>query len=149
MSENVSFFPLTAFGLTAFFLLATVFMTADIAHAAGAAPNPEASCKCPNEAKKNLKPKFADLSVTLDETDEIAALESVQFALTEVADGATYVWHRSNGRISGFVKPVSSYKSSGGSVCRTATIIFHSGETTKKTEAKACRLPTGVWQIEG
>lgn len=143
MSENVSFFPLAASGLMAFVLVAAVFVGADVA------ASPEANCSCPNSAKKNLKPKFAGLSVVLDETDEIAALESVQFALTEVADGATYVWHRSNGHISGFVKPVSSFKASDGSVCRTATIVFSSGNTTKKTEAKACRLPTGVWQMNG
>ena len=85
----------------------------------------------------------------LDESDEIAALESVQFALSEVADGSSYVWHRSNGRLSGIVKPMSSFKDTHGSVCRHVLVVFNSTDLTKKTEAVACRLATGVWQLEG
>ena len=40
------------------------------------------------------KPSLAELKATLDDTDAIATLEAVQMALTEVGDGATYVWHR-------------------------------------------------------
>ena len=43
-----------------------------------------------------MKPKFAGLQGPLDESDEIAALQSVQYALSEVADGSSYIWHRSN-----------------------------------------------------
>jgi surface antigen len=84
----------------------------------------------------------------LNESDEVAALESVQFALTEIADGSSYIWHRNHGRMSGIVKPVSSFKDASGSVCRYAVVVLSSFDITKRTEFVACRLPTGVWQIE-
>lgn len=154
MRSNTSLFPLTASGLTAFALVAAIFYSSDFA-AAGepavqlpAAPAP--SCSCPNSgAQKTAKPKFAGLTGPLDESDEIAALESVQYALTEVADGSSFVWHRSNGRLSGVVKPLASFKDPKGSVCRHVLVVLNSTDLTKKTEAVACRLATGVWQLEG
>lgn len=96
-----------------------------------------------------MKPKFAGLQGSLDESDEIAALQSVQYALSEVADGSSYIWHRSNGRLSGVVKPLTSFKDQQGSVCRHVLVVLNSSETTKKTETVACRLSSGVWQLEG
>ena len=78
----------------------------------------------------------------------LAALESVQLALTEVADGSSYVWHRSHGRLSGLVKPLSSFKDTRGAVCRHAVVVLSGVEATKRTEIVACRLPTGIWQLE-
>ena len=46
----------------------------------------------------------------LDEKDEIAALERIQYALSEVSDGKTYVWRRWHGRLSGIVQPTASFK---------------------------------------
>jgi surface antigen len=115
-----------------------------------AQPQSQAGCSCPNSgAQKSTKPKFADLKLPLDESDEIAALESVQFALTEVADGSSYVWHRNNGRLSGVIKPLTSFKDSRGSVCRHVLVVLNSTDLTKKTEAVACRLSTGVWELDG
>lgn len=151
MSSNQSFFPLAAGGLTAFALAAAVFVTSNFA-AASEAQNPDAtaSCSCPKSgAQKSAKPKLAELTVPLDESDEIAALESVQFALTEVADGSSYVWHRSHGRLSGIVKPLTSFKDAQGGICRHVMVVFNATGATKKTEAVACRLPTGVWQLDG
>ena len=155
MSSNPSFFALAAGGLTAFALVASVFVSSDFATAAEAAPQPlplpqAPSCSCPNSgAHKPTKPKFADLKMPLDESDEIAALESVQFALTEVADGSSYVWHRSHGRLSGVVKPLSSFKDQRGSICRHVMVVFNGVAESKKTEAVACRLASGVWQMDG
>ena len=81
--------------------------------------------------------------------DEMAALTSVQHALSSVADGATYVWHRHNGRISGLVKPTSSFKSGEGAICRHVIVLMTSGQLTKKTEGVACRGPNGVWSLDG
>ena len=50
----------------------------------------------------------------LDEKDEIAALERIQYALSEVGDGKTYVWRRWHGRLSGIVQPTASFKDTGG-----------------------------------
>jgi surface antigen len=100
------------------------------------------------------RPKFAEAPPTaqrtvLDETDEIAALESVQFALTEVGDGASYIWHRNNGRLSGMVQPVTSFKDGQGQICRHVVVVLTTGMTTKKTEGVACRLTSGQWKLEG
>lgn len=153
MRSNPSFFPLAACGLTAFALVSAIFYSSDFAAADPmAAPTPPSapSCTCPNSgAQKSTRPKFAGLQGPLDESDEIAALQSVQYALSEVADGSSYIWHRSNGRLSGVVKPLSSFKDQQGGVCRHVLVVLNSSDSTKKTEAVACRLATGVWQLEG
>lgn len=151
MRTNESMFPLAAGGLTAFALVATLYFSTSFARAADASSSSSApGCSCPNNgAQKSTKPKFADLKLPLDESDEIAALESVQFALAEVADGSSYIWHRSNGRLSGVVKPLASFKDPHGAVCRHVLVVLNSTDLTKKTEAVACRLPTGVWEMEG
>lgn len=109
-----------------------------------------ASCSCP-PAKEKLwhRPKFADFRHELDETDEVAALESVQLALSEVGDGATYVWHRRHGRLSGIVQPTSSFRDAGGGVCRHVVVMLSAGTASQKTEGVACRLADGRWQLEG
>lgn len=109
-----------------------------------------ASCTCP-PAKEKLwhRPKFADFRSLLDEADEVAALESVQLALSEVGDGASYVWHRRHGRLSGIVQPTTSFKDAGGGVCRHVVVLLSAGTETKKTEGIACRLPDGRWQLDG
>ncbi|HEY8246986.1 MAG TPA: hypothetical protein VIG38_06860 [Hyphomicrobium sp.] len=85
----------------------------------------------------------------LDEKDEIAALERIQYALSEVSDGKTYVWRRWHGRLSGIVQPTASFKDSGGKVCRHLIVLMTTGKNTKKQEGIACRLPSGRWQLDG
>jgi surface antigen len=88
-------------------------------------------------------------SYKLDEKDEIAALERIQFALSEVGDGKTYVWRRWHGRLSGLVQPTASFKDKDGKVCRHLVVLMTTGRTTKKQEGIACRLASGRWQLEG
>ncbi len=108
------------------------------------------NCTCPLDKEKLWsRPKFADLRSALDEADEVAALESVQVALSEVADGSSYVWHRRNGRLSGIVQPTSSFKDSAGQVCRHIVVVLSAGSDSKKAEGIACRLANGRWQLEG
>ncbi len=147
MSEHVSLFPLAATGATAFALVAALLLAPDFARAAEVAPATP-GCGCPDNAAKSRKPKFAAYT-SLDETDELAALESLQFALTEVGDGSTYVWRRSHGRLSGLVKPTRSFKNAGGAVCREAVVILNGVDDTKKTQTIACRMENGVWRLEG
>lgn len=147
MSQGVSFFPVAASALTAFAIVAAVFMAPSFAHAADAAGPP--GCSCPDGSATSSKPNFTRLSPPLDASDEIAALQSLQFALTEVADGSSYVWHRSHGRLSGIVRPLRSHKDGAGAVCRTIVVILNGTDITKKTETTACRLAGGVWQIAG
>jgi surface antigen len=85
----------------------------------------------------------------LDEKDEIAALERIQYALSEVGDGKTYVWRRWHGRLSGLVQPTASFKDSSGKVCRHLIVLMTTGHNTRKQEGIACRLPSGRWQLDG
>jgi hypothetical protein len=85
----------------------------------------------------------------LDASDEIAALEALQLALTEVGDGAAYVWHRRKGELSGIVQPTASFKDARGNVCRHIVVVLSSGRRSKRTEGVACRLASGVWQLGG
>jgi hypothetical protein len=175
MRSESSLVAVAATAVAAVGLVAAVYLTPDLAHAADAttrasttergpaspdkaaprstAPDGKsgAACTCPPANKEKLwhRPKFAELRSFLDEADETAALESVQLALSEVGDGSTYVWHRHNGRLSGIVQPTASFKNAGGSVCRHIVVMLTSGPDTKKTEGIACRLADGRWQLEG
>lgn len=145
MSTNASFFPLAAAGATAFALVAAIFVPYDYTWAAEQSPK---ATSCPKPSALDLNAKSPEIKAALDRDDEYAALESVQWALTEVADGSSYVWHRAHGRLSGVVKPISSFKDMHGGVCRHAVVVLHGNDRTRRTEIVACRLPTGIWQLE-
>jgi hypothetical protein len=119
--------------------------------AAEGAPAQNPSCSCPGQdgPKRDARPKFADLQSSLDEGDEIAALEAIRIALTEIGDGATFVWRRANGRISGVVKPTSSFRNVEGRICRHILIVLAAGTRTGKIEGVACRLDSGRWELDG
>jgi len=85
----------------------------------------------------------------LDEKDEIAALERIQYALSEVGDGKTYVWRRWHGKLSGLIQPTGSFKDGDGKICRHLIVMMTTGKNTKRQEGIACRLPSGRWQLEG
>ncbi len=117
-------------------------------------------CTCPNAAPKPapephkapvvaVKPKFAETNPHLDESDEIAALEAIRVALTEVGDGNSYVWYRRYGRLSGIVQPTVSFKDPAGRVCRHILLIMTVGAATGRAEGIACRLGDGRWQLDG
>lgn len=111
------------------------------------------SCSCPETREKSGRPKFAGLiagpTSALDESDEVAALASVQQALNGAGDGQAYVWARNNGRLSGLVRPISSFRNDAGQICRHVLVLLTTGQTTKKTESTACRLTGGRWQLGG
>jgi len=83
-----------------------------------------------------------------DDSDEIAALEAVRIALTEVGDGGAYVWRRRHGRLSGVVMPTASFKD-GGRVCRHLRLLLTRGDRVGTAEGVACRLGDGRWQLGG
>ena len=70
------------------------------------------------------QPKVAELKPSFDASDEVAALEAMQLALSEVGDGSTYVWHRTGGRLSGIVRPTTSFKGEAGRVCRHVVLLL-------------------------
>jgi surface antigen len=164
MCENQTLVSLAAGGLTAFAFVATIFLSSGDIYAADAparvrSPAAEQaqdpSCACPDTSSSRQKPKYAELKSApddgrpLDSGDEVAALSSVQHALSATADGATYIWHRNNGRISGLVKPTSSFKNVEGTVCRHVVVMLTTGSKTRKAEGVACRGTGGVWSLEG
>jgi surface antigen len=160
MRESYSNVPLAAGGLTAFALVAAIFLSSDLVMAGepdvAAATKPRAApCTCPGASNRPQKPKYAELKSSIDDGqaldagDETAALSSIQHALSSVADGSTYVWHRNNGRLSGLVKATSSFKNADGAICRHIIVMMTTGPKTRKAEGVACRGQNGVWSLEG
>ena len=115
-----------------------------------------ATCTCPESenAKPWPRPKFADAEppkplTDLDARDEIAALEAVHLALSEIGDGASYVWHQRDGRLSGIINPTASFKDPDGRVCRHIIMSLTAGRSTARTEGIACRMADRSWRLEG
>jgi surface antigen len=161
MGPNTSIFPLAACAATAALFVAAILMISDFAYADEAnKATGGGQCTCPdsggNSGKLWSRPKFADLQASdetsntrLDLKDEIATLETLQMALSEVGDGSTYVWHRYHGRLSGVIKPTTSFKDGSGQVCRHVIVVLTSGSRSQRSEGIACRLATGQWQLQG
>jgi len=142
MGTHPSLVTLAAVVTTAFVLICEIFLSAPRAHA----EEPKWETRIyPSPAATPP----AEFPHQLDANDEIAALERIQYALTEVGDGSTYVWRRWHGRLSGIVQPTSSFKDPEGKVCRHMVVMLTTGKHTKKQEGIACRLPSGRWQLDG
>lgn len=90
-----------------------------------------------------------DFRASLDDTDEMATLDAIHVALTQVGDGGSYIWHRNHGRLSGVFQPTQSFKDAGGQVCRHLVVTLVAGAAVRKTEGIACRLANGRWQLDG
>lgn len=114
-----SLVTLAAHGLMAFFLVASVFLTTPEADAAEVgASEGRVSCQpiCKNsEATLAKAPRL--------KTDAAAALESVQFALSNVGDGGTYVWRKASTSVSGVVQPTHSFRNAKGRICRYLHVL--------------------------
>lgn len=112
-------------------------------------PQPSAS------SEPFLPPRDLDVRVLprqsfrLSEEDEIATLDAIRVALSEVGDGNTYVWYRQHGRLNGVVTPTSSFKDGKDRVCRHVLLILSSGPQTDRIEGIACRDDAGRWLLEG
>lgn len=107
-------------------------------------------CTCPDAERKSARPKFAEFGFPrLDETDEIAALESIQVGLSRMDDGAPFVWKRTNGRLSGIVRPTSSFRNAKGHLCRHVVVLLTTGFKTRTAEGVACRAADRRWVLEG
>ena len=133
---------IAACGLAAFFLIACVIIRSE-----AYAQQPPLARPAGNGDRVELK--RPDLKSGLDEGDELATLEAIQVTLTEVGDGSTFVWHRSNGRVSGVFHPTTSFKDVSGRVCRHLQVLLTSGNTARRAEGVACRSENGVWSLEG
>jgi hypothetical protein len=140
MLKSVSVASVAAASFAALALAAAFFVSASYVWAA---EKPDTGLCAKSEKLSPVK----IIKPALDQDDEDAALESVQFALSEVADGSSYVWQRSHGRLSGVVQPIKSFKDTHGAVCRHAVVVLTGVDASKRTEIVACRLPTGIWQL--
>jgi len=131
---------------------AGLLLALSVAAAEEVRPSGPPSCTCPAPEKPPglwPRPKFAEQRSALDEDDEIATLEAIRVALSEIGDGATYVLHRRNGRLSGMVRPTASFKDGAGKVCRHIVVILSTGTHSGRVEGVACRLADGRWQLDG
>lgn len=96
-----------------------------------------------------LQRKFAILKEGRLLSDRAAAMESVQIALSRVADGSTYIWHRPSGLYSGSVKPTKSFRTPNGELCRHIVVEMSSEEDFRVVEGIACRGANKVWRLDG
>lgn len=114
------------------------------------ASNRGSACSCP-ELRRLPPPNVSNpaATFTLNELDEIATLNALHIGLTEVPDGANFVWRRSHGRLSGTVRPLFSFKNAKGEVCRHVVVTLRAGDRTRTVEGAACREPNGRWVLEG
>jgi hypothetical protein len=157
MSSHPSLVTLATVVTTGLVLAGQIMLTSTVAFGGSneweTSVSPAAPANAPAQIPLSLVPgttvEIALPPPKLDEKDEIAALERIQYALSEVGDGKTYVWRRWHGRLSGIVQPTASFKDNGGKVCRHLIVLMTTGANTKKQEGIACRLPSGRWQLDG
>ena len=132
-------------------LVAAIVVLPPMVKAGEPSAAPADACR-EREASRPASPDVSrsiDIRPRLDARDEAAALEAVQVALSEVGDGSTYVWHRYGGRLSGLVQPTQSFKDLHGRICRHLVVTLSDTSRQSRVEGIACRLPDGIWQLEG
>lgn len=131
-------------------LAAGILLLDNPAFGAEAAPSAGPNCSCSGEHRKETRPSFAELTDRrLDEADEIAALESIQVGLSRMDDGEPFVWRRSNGKLSGIVRPTVSFRNAKRDLCRHVVVLLTTGFKTRTLEGIACRAANRRWVLEG
>lgn len=148
--------PFLGFAVAAAFLFGIVLLGPDLASAAEPKSNAGSQgsppCRCaeqPGTTSPTVSPHAStDVRSQLDHYDQLAVIQAMHLALSEVGDGASYVWHRSHGRLSGIVQINGTIKS-GGSICRKLTVVLTAGTETRRISTTACRLTDRSWQIIG
>src|SRR5262245_11070805 len=140
----VAYLGLPAAGMAALFCAGVGFWAAP----ASAQQTGPAGCSC-RPAEPPHSGRRASQEWALDEQDEVAALEAIRVALSEVGDGSSYVWHRRYGQLGGLVQPTHSFIDVHGRVCRRIIVILSAAMRSGRIEGTACRLAGGRWQLEG
>jgi hypothetical protein len=92
---------------------------------------------------------FEALRAKLEPDDPIAVLEAIGYALAEVGDGSTYVWHRTDGPLMGNVRMVGTFRGDDGAVCRRLAVTLVLGNVTRPADISACRDAGGNWVLGG
>ncbi len=106
------------------------------------------SQKTPNH-QLSKAPRYMRPQQTLGSRDELATLEAVHRALSETADGETYVWRSSHGRLNAVLQPTTSFLDKHQRVCRHVVILLNSGFKSQRAEGIACRQDSGTWSLDG
>jgi len=123
------------------------------AHSAGATkPDPSWQAVVAmddGEPEEILPQSFEALRAKLTPSDPLAVLQAIGFALAEVGDGATYVWHRTDGPLMGNVRMVASFRRDDGSLCRKFALTLILGEVARPVAITACRDAGGQWVLGG
>ena len=102
-----------------------------------------------NQHKYNKAPRFVRPHATLSQRDELATLEAIHFALSNTADGETYVWRNKHGRLNAVLQPTTSFLDNKDRVCRHVVIMLNSGLKSKRAEGIACLSGSGTWSLAG
>lgn len=102
-----------------------------------------------SELRKPKPATFKHLRSQLDTADAFATLYALQNALTNVADGQTYVWGRPKRQLRTLITPTTSFRGADGRVCRKLIVTIALGDHLKRTETTACRGDDKSWQLEG
>ena len=139
MSSELPVSTVVAAPLAGLFLFASVLMASDPLRAEPLAP----------AAYPSFEQNATPARPVLDASDEFAALDAVQIALTEAADGSTYVWQRHHGRLNGAIRMTRTFRASDSRLCRHLVMTLTAGRYTRKTEGIACRDRDRVWSLEG
>jgi hypothetical protein len=134
--------------LAAASVLLALPLAAELAPLAIAAPLPP-SCLSTDRHRKDAwsQPSVPQQLAGADEADEIATLEAIRIALSEVEDGSAYLWYRRQGGLSGLVQPIASFKDPVGRVCRHILLLIVRGDRSGRAEGTACRLSNGRWDL--
>ncbi len=101
------------------------------------------------EASDTGQPSFAQLKAQLDWSDRVAALRALELALSELGDGATLVWQRSERHLVGRIRPDSPFHDDKGRLCRHIVYSLALGAYKRQIEGDACREPDGSWSLSG
>jgi hypothetical protein len=79
-------------------------------------------------ANEGRQPDLTELKARLDRSDRAAAMQALELALSELADGVTLVWRR---------------------VCRHVVYSLALGTYQRQIEGVACRESDGSWSLSG
>ena len=96
----------------------------------------------------NLK-VLRHLRAQLDEKDHLAALKALHIALSQLSDGATFVWRKKSRQLAGVIKPTMAFRNTEGQICRHVIYSLSLGRYVKSIEGIACRDTQGRWWLNG
>lgn len=115
--------------------------------AVSAVPLPDRAARSDAALQKSDLPSFVELQSRLDQSDQVAALQALQMALNQVADGGTFFWKKNNRDLKGFIKPTGVFRNASGQICRHVIYGISLGRYRKQIEIVACREAGGRWRL--